>query len=385
MFVKLSRLLFLCFSIAAFIFRKRGKRSGVCLIKIDAIGDFFVWLDTAKEYKRIFKNKKTVLLANSIWADCARALDYWDEVVALDLDRLQRDIGYFMSVARKLRSMGFEVAVNTSYSRSIVGDSLVVASGASRRLGAEGDLSNMSRCVKWFTNFFFTRLAATDSKPKAEIIRNSEVFNGLFSELYSPALPMFDPRLTVTTKCKLPDSPYFVIFPGASWSGRCWELANFAKLAEKVHARFGWIAVLGGGGSDQGICTDLKSRLTFPCSNLAGKLTLLEFTELVRNASLLVGNETSAVHIATAVKTPSVCILGGGHFGRFVPYPNDFDGIKPNAVDHKMDCFGCGWRCSVKGYIESEAVPCIKNISVQSVFDAALAAVETVEKLKAHK
>lgn len=375
-------MLLLIFSFAALLFGKRRKMSCVCLIRIDAIGDFFVWLDTAKKYKKVFPDQKVVLVANSVWAGCARALDYWDEVIALDLDRLQRDIGYLISVVRKIRSIGFEVAVNTSYSRSIIGDSLLLASGARHRLGAEGDLSNMSRSIKWITNFFFTRLAAVDSKSKAEIVRNSEIFNGLFFTRYSPALPVFEPQLGSASNYKLPESPYFVIFPGASWSGRCWESTNFVQLAEKIYASFGWTVVLGGGRSDQEICADLESCLTVPCLNLAGQLSLLEFTELVRNASLLVGNETSAVHIATAVQTPSVCILGGGHFGRFVPYPEKLFGIKPNAVDYKMECFECGWRCSDKDYIESETVPCIKNISVHSVFDAAFAAVKTAERLR---
>jgi len=53
---------------------------------------------------------------------------------------------------------------------------------------------------------------------------------------------------------------------------------------------------------------------------LAGKTTIAQLVELIRNASLLIGNDSAAIHMAAATQTPSVCILGGGHYGRFLPY-----------------------------------------------------------------
>ena len=80
--------------------------------------------------------------------------------------------------------------------------------------------------------------------------------------------------------------------------------------------------------------------------NLTGETTLPESCELVRGAKLLIGIETSAVHIAAATNTPSICLLGGGHFGRFMPYSEKRKGINPVAVFSRMDCYGCNWKCT---------------------------------------
>jgi ADP-heptose:LPS heptosyltransferase len=57
---------------------------------------------------------------------------------------------------------------------------------------------------------------------------------------------------------------------------------------------------------------------------------------------LLIGVETGALHIATALGVPSVGILGGGHFGRFYPWGNP---AVHRVAASRMDCYGCQWRC----------------------------------------
>jgi ADP-heptose:LPS heptosyltransferase len=84
-----------------------------------------------------------------------------------------------------------------------------------------------------------------------------------------------------------------------------------------------------------------------------------------------VGNETSATHIAVAVGTPSICLLGGGHFGRFVPYPDGVGGTIPVPVHHAMDCFGCDWHCT-QPHRDGDPAPCIAAIAVDSVVREAL-------------
>ena len=109
----------------------------------------------------------------------------------------------------------------------------------------------------------------------------------------------------------------------------------------------------------------------FPTFDWTGKTSLQELVAVIAGAHLLIGNETSAVHIAAAVGTPSVCITGGGHFGRFVPYVMVYGGTKPvpRVIVEKMDCFICNWHC-IYGAKEGNPFPCIERIAVESVFKA---------------
>ena len=104
---------------------------------------------------------------------------------------------------------------------------------------------------------------------------------------------------------------------------------------------------------------------------MIGKTTLNQMLFILKNAYFLIGNDSCAVHIAVAVSAPSVCILGGGHFGRFMPYDIGVrtDRPLPRVVAHKMDCFGCNWEC-IYSNKKNKPAPCIYKISVEEVFVA---------------
>jgi ADP-heptose:LPS heptosyltransferase len=105
-------------------------------------------------------------------------------------------------------------------------------------------------------------------------------------------------------------------------------------------------------------------------NNLIGKTTLPQLVELIGNATLVVANETSAIHIAVAAKTPSVCILGGGHFERFAPYPAYFKN-GPVCVYQKMECYCCNWNC-IYETAGTVPYPCIDKVNLDSVWQAVL-------------
>ena len=59
--------------------------------------------------------------------------------------------------------------------------------------------------------------------------------------------------------------------------------------------------------------------------------------------TVAIGAETGLAHAACAVRTQNVVVLGGGHFGRFMPYSN-----LTSAVILPLSCYGCNWWCKYK-------------------------------------
>ena len=106
-----------------------------------------------------------------------------------------------------------------------------------------------------------------------------------------------------------------------------------------------------------------------PLLNWAGRTTLSELVQVVAHAALLVTNETAAVHIGAATGTPTLCLLGGGHFGRFLPYEVEQGDERPlpRVVFHAMPCFGCNWRC-IYPVTPGRPVPCVEQISLENAW-----------------
>jgi ADP-heptose:LPS heptosyltransferase len=355
-------------------FTNRQKK-GVVLIRLDAIGDFILWLDSAKEYRQIYPNQTIILLANAAWADLARYLPYWDEVWSVNSGDFRSSLLYRWAMLRKIRRANFEIAIQPTYSRAVFyGDSMIRASNAIHRIGSVGDSTNMPLSDKAIGDKWYTRLISANPKPLMELLRNAEFITNLTKKRFNAEIPILSSSGPLSRGLQV-EGPYVVLFPGASWEGRRWPVQSFAKVAEYLSLKYSLNIVLCGSGSDRILCQEINDLVTVGCLNIAGKTNLLELAEIIRNAELLIANETSAIHIAAAVSTPALCILGGGHYGRFLPYPEPIIGIKPTPLMNKMDCYECNWQCS-RGYGGFGPTPCIESIDIDVVLKSAISILE---------
>ena len=93
---------------------------------------------------------------------------------------------------------------------------------------------------------------------------------------------------------------------------------------------------------------------------------------IIKDAQFLLSNDTSVVHIASAVATPAFCLLEWRPlWALYMPYDIESETEKPLpvAITYQMDCFNCNWRC--RYFVEDgRPVPCIEKISVEKVFAA---------------
>jgi len=340
--------------------------SGVLVIRLDAIGDFIIWLDAAKEIRRTYPGKKITLLANEAWADLATHFDYWDEVIPCSLKDLINKPLYRWKMLRRIRKAGYDIVIQTQFSRVFLAcDSTVRATGARERIGSMGDMANITPHQKRISDRWYTRLLPAFENPLMEVERNAEFIRGLTGNSFEPRISLIPPLLELPSRCSL-DRPYWIVFPGASAIIRQWPVDRFASLIDRVADQYGIVPVLCGAPSERLLCAEVALHARAECLDYSGQTLLPELIEVVRHARFLVGNETSAVHIAAAVGTPSVCILGGGHYGRFMPYPDHLEGVKPLVAMSRMDCFNCNWVCEHTDN-RDEPYPCITGVSVEQV------------------
>lgn len=387
--MKVIRLLksgYLCFvTVITFIFdtfvitffRKSAHPSGVAIVRLDVIGDFILWLDAAKELRRLYPNKKITLFASNVWSSLAKVLPYWDEVIPVDRNKLIRNPIYRFKALRRIRLLGIESAIQPNLSREFRrGDSLIRASGALHRIGSIGDLSNMTSWQKMFSDRWYSQLLPAKAEPLMELQRNAEFLRNLGLRKFAANIPSLPKSMDLPVNLTI-EKPSFVIFPGASRPGKLWPVERYGELLSKLTHSNSMLAVLCGSAEERALCSRVIDASGMEALNLAGETSLQELVEVIRRSKFLVGNDSSAVHIAAAVGTPSVCILGGGHYGRFMPYVVDgADQTAPVPVIHRMECFGCNWQCT-QPHEKDKAMPCISHITVHEVFEAVVEVLPT--------
>ena len=344
------------------------EHSPLLIVRVDNIGDFILWLPFVKNlHARYSFNKKPILICNRTCFELAQATGLFSKVIGVNNLRFTRDLKYRYRMLRNIASLGASVAIQPTYSRVfLIGDSLVRASNAKERIGFDCDLSNISPWQKRISDRWYTQLVPASLSPMMELNRNAEFLRNLGKSDVYASLPVL-PELVKLATDKTISEDYFIMFPGASSPIKIWPVESFARVARKIVDEYGFVPVICGGEMEQELGDLLLRRIGDDRGkNYAGETSIPELSEMVRGARFVVSNDTSVVHIATAVATPSVCILGGGHYGRFLPYPVELEGVKPITVINKMNCFCCNWRCQFTDD-QSRPYPCVEGISIQQV------------------
>ncbi len=349
----------------------------VLLVRLDAIGDFVLWCASARQIRDHYNRRglHVVLLGNAAWSELAQGLDLADEVWELDPKRFVTNLRYRAAWLRRLRGASFAVAVQPVFSRNMLtGDAVVRATNAHQRIGSTGDTANSAAWLKALSDRWYTQLLESAPGLRMELRRHAEFTSALTSTCQAALAPCL-PRTMLAPLAEL-GQPYAVLFVGASWSGRVWPAEHFTEVSRRLTAR-GLRIVVSGGPADMQYAAPILRSMGASVQDLVGKTSLAELVELLRAARLVVTNETSAMHLAAAVGTAVVSIVGGGHFGRFAPY--EVDQLEhgrrlPRIVSHRMPCFECNWKCK---YPRSHggAVRCIASVTVEQVWteiDAAL-------------
>ncbi|MGD9974264.1 MAG: glycosyltransferase family 9 protein [Desulfatirhabdiaceae bacterium] len=346
--------------------KRRNGSDQLLIVRVDYIGDFILWLDTAKYLREKFSDYNITLITYQPCKDLAEKFPYWDHVWSLDLNRFRYNPIYRFQVARKVCNFGFKIAIQPTHSRTFFcGDSIIRASNSLIRIGVTGDMSNITPWRKKISDSWYTHLIITQSDQ--EIIRNSQFINVLLDIDTKPHISKIPVIANLSTNLQV-HRPYYVLFPGASSKHRRWPVENFIELSIRINNECGWKGVVCGVAEEYELCEKIVSGNSSKLVNLAGKTNLLELIEIIRNGSLLISNDTSGIHIAPSVDTPSVCILGGGQKNRFFPYPVETmpGEFSPLCVTYNMSCFGCDWRCKYQLHKDSP-FPCIKQIAVDDV------------------
>lgn len=362
---------------AAVAFTPAGTGRTLVIIRADAIGDFVLWLSTAERLIARFGQPRTVLVSNHLVADLARATGLFDEVVGVDINAFKHDRRYRFAMLRRIRRLDAAVAVQPTFSRSFWGgDALLRATAAPERIGQAGDLNNMGAREKRISDRWYTHLVPAVPGPRHELERDADFLRGLGETVDGPASPSLGP-LSPGPVGQLPaalqGSPdYVVIVPGAGSGRRMWPVDRFADLARRIADARGLRLVICGSPGERALGEELVRRSGLDGAlMLAGQTSLTEMIETMRHARLVVANDSGGAHIAAAVGTPSICLLGGGHFGRFLPYPEALPDPRPICVHADMDCFGCNWRCT-RPHDPQSPLPCLEAIPTEAAVTAAL-------------
>jgi ADP-heptose:LPS heptosyltransferase len=349
--------------------RQRTEGSGwVGFVKLDRIGDFVIWLPVAAALTRHYRQQgmRTYLVANQAWAELAVACAYWDEIIPIDPVRAEWDVPYRWKIFRAAATHNTEILLYPSFSREfLVGDAICHAIAAREKVAYAGDTINAIPAHLVRGNRWYTKLIA----PNPDAVHESDINRHFATEVGVMMHPQDRSKLPVSipSSSNIPSSPYAVLAPGAAVTRKMWPVDNFGLAALHLVSRHGFNIVLTGSAGERQITSRIAAVLSGNCMDLSGSIDLPELIYIIQHSELVLTNDSATAHIAAALDVPCVSIAGGGHLGRFLPYPDKYVG-KLVVANVSMACYGCKWNC-VYEIADGEPFPCVAIVDVPRVLE----------------
>lgn len=153
------------------------------------------------------------------------------------------------------------------------------------------------------------------------------------------------------------------IHPGGSgrWKTKRWALDRWARVCDALAQRNIQVIMVGG-PEEQALGAALTRLTSAPPLNLIGQTTLMELACLIKQCHVFVAHDSSSLHMAAAMGTPTVALFGPTDPRRHMP---------PTMLGHviKKDVF-CSPCYSPRCRTVTHA--CMKRISIEEVLSAVL-------------
>jgi len=343
-------------------------------LRPDAIGDGILSLAMLPRIRRRFPSARLTVFVQQAVAPLYETCPFVDEILCFQPEETNDPVQFLRRWSQRIWTLKADCLLHSVYSRQFLMDGLAYASGIPERIGIEGDCCNIHPEEKAKSDGWYTWLIPSEGDWKPELERHRDFLRGLGCD-DQPLKPVV--WLTPEDEAyahkwleenQINPKQLVVLFAGARVSLRHYE--GYGKALEETALKHRLAVAALGAKEDfeinQRNLDWLKERgiRTF---NLCGRLSLRQSAAILKQCRLAVGAETGLAHLAAAVDVPHVVVIGGGHFGRFMPYSP-----KTTLAALPLDCYGCNWLCRYeqeRNYCIQDLQPAVLSEAIRETFE----------------
>ncbi|MCE2401900.1 glycosyltransferase family 9 protein [Candidatus Poribacteria bacterium] len=321
----------------------------ILLIRLSSLGDVVLTTPAIRAIRAHFPNAYIAMLVAKQSADVLRQNPHLNEIIQFNRFAKDKDTGEMLRIIRILRQRKFGLTFD--FQRKFRTELLMFLSGASERVG-KGRLCTTrvpERDNKHATEHYFDLLHATGIPAEN---RQLELF--LTESERADVYHAFEEAGIAEMQLKVG------LFPGAGWKLREWMPERFAAIGDKLVRHFNAQVIIFGGPKEVDLVHTVSKLMNEPATPFAGKLHIRQLAACIERCNLFLTNDTGPMHIAAAVRTPTVALFGPGNHIRFQPFGN-----LHTIIRYDVPCSPCKqFTDKCKDNI------CMKQITVDEVWDS---------------
>ncbi len=355
--------------LARFTSKKKVGNGVVVVTKYDGIGDFILFLDCAKGLRELFKDKKLVLTCPPNVEKMALSSGYFDEIVAFK----KRDFEYrkLLKVKKRAKLLKCEKLLSVSFSRDFIAEVLTSFIQADEKISVNYTCVYGPKNKAWTDSLYDTFLDIPLNEMCIE--QNKQILHKIGYTDFKSSFPVLNK--TSGQNVFVPDN-YYVLFLGGSAVIKKWPTENYVEIARYIEENTSLKCVIAGTEAEN-YQEEIFSQSGLKYYSYIGKTTLEELQYLIENAAFVLGNDTSAVHMAAAVGVKSLCVSSAAAGNRFFPYKADIERkeIAPICIKEDVPCAGCSFSgatflaCFRGKSIKEGTKKCVADVKKEKVLE----------------
>lgn len=335
----------------------------ILIIHTAFIGDIILSTPFIKKIKTNYKNCKIDYLTTPMGAAVLKNNPLLEKIIVYDKKGKDSGIKGFLKIIKKIKEEKYDIAfIPHRYLRSSL---LAFLGNVKERIGY-----NISS-GKIFLNH---KVMYDKNAHEVDRILNlieDVMFKDKKIELY-PGVEEIDRVNKMWNDYKIKqDEILIAIAPGSKWKTKMWPIEYYNELIKKI-GKLENIKMIIIGGKEEEKLDIFKSPKVV---NLIGKTTLLDTAEILKRSKILISNDSSPIHIASAFDTYIFAIFGATIKGLgFYPWSKNSEIIE----NISLDCRPCGLHggneCPKKHF------KCMLDVSPDKVYDKIIKVLEKVKE-----
>jgi ADP-heptose:LPS heptosyltransferase len=330
------------------------------VIRTDGIGDALLFEPALESLARTASPSELHLWAPRETCQLFRECPSITRRAAIPRGGKEGNLRYYKSFTWRIR-VGFELGrwkfqkvVYPVESPEPLGNWLFVSAQANERWINAGDTANQFESQQAKTHAKATRVIESRPGHAHEILRNEYL-----SDQWAQERRLRRPRVhlgarAVSEANRLASEWHRVaqrngaaelvgLVVGGTSNVNHYPAANWAVALRRLWDEQRVMAVLIGGPMDGAAIGELSAQLhDVPHVRLLRSVNVLTASAIIRRLDGMLSVDTGLAHVALAMRVPTVVLVGGGHPGRFFPWPGTHPQVALNVA---MACDGCANRC----------------------------------------
>jgi heptosyltransferase-1 len=284
------------------------------VIDFGQMGDVMLSLPALAALRQRFPRARITVAVGKPGRQIVELTGSADEVLVVDRVALRdgfapASLFRIAQIVKEVRRRGFDFVVDLhSLSETNL---LGYFSGAPHRLYSR----RPGRSLDFLSNF--RPAAPVEDREKHAVERYLDVLAPLHVGEVSraPRLPLREEAARAVDqlfrKSKIvSDAPLVGLFPGAGNPSREWKLDRFAEIAERLARNDGLRTVVFLGPEERARSREIRAAFPSRATSVVEKLDIPQLACALARMSVLVSNDTGPVHVAAAVGTPVVVVVG---------------------------------------------------------------------------